>query len=160
MGAYLSEPITKKESSNETGKNVAYGASSMQGWRISQEVSGNPSSARPVQRRQQRGRDARARAHTHARTHARMYSRTVIRCVSASFEATRRNRRRSASRQRRPRTLGMMRLTFVSTTFAPSCVNKRDISIKCVPCDALVDIFQHCAITFFSYGCNLSTIFL
>lgn len=40
MGAYLSEPITKKVSSDETGKNVAYGASSMQGWRISQEVSG------------------------------------------------------------------------------------------------------------------------
>jgi len=40
MGAYLSEPITKKESSDEVGKNVAYGASSMQGWRISQEVSG------------------------------------------------------------------------------------------------------------------------
>ncbi|GAB1865820.1 Protein phosphatase 1G [Camponotus japonicus] len=41
MGAYLSEPITKKESSNETGKNVAYGASSMQGWRISQEDAHN-----------------------------------------------------------------------------------------------------------------------
>lgn len=40
MGAYLSEPITKKISSDEVGKNVAYGASSMQGWRISQEVSG------------------------------------------------------------------------------------------------------------------------
>lgn len=40
MGAYLSEPITKKESSDEVGKDVAYGASSMQGWRISQEVSG------------------------------------------------------------------------------------------------------------------------
>jgi len=40
MGAYLSEPITKKESSDEVGKNVAYGASSMQGWRVSQEVSG------------------------------------------------------------------------------------------------------------------------
>lgn len=39
MGAYLSEPITKKVSSDEVGKNVAFGASSMQGWRISQEVS-------------------------------------------------------------------------------------------------------------------------
>ncbi|XP_070161925.1 protein phosphatase 1G [Polyergus mexicanus] len=41
MGAYLSEPITKKESSDEAGKNVAYGASSMQGWRISQEDAHN-----------------------------------------------------------------------------------------------------------------------
>ncbi|XP_024883635.1 probable protein phosphatase CG10417 isoform X1 [Temnothorax curvispinosus] len=41
MGAYLSEPITKKESSDEVGKNVAYGASSMQGWRISQEDAHN-----------------------------------------------------------------------------------------------------------------------
>ncbi|KAG5324941.1 Y0417 phosphatase, partial [Pseudoatta argentina] len=41
MGAYLSEPITKKESSDEIGKNVAYGASSMQGWRISQEDAHN-----------------------------------------------------------------------------------------------------------------------
>lgn len=40
MGAYLSEPITKKVSSDEVGRSVAYGASSMQGWRISQEVSG------------------------------------------------------------------------------------------------------------------------
>ena len=39
MGAYLSEPITKKISSDESGENVAFGASSMQGWRISQEVS-------------------------------------------------------------------------------------------------------------------------
>ncbi|XP_072747763.1 probable protein phosphatase CG10417 [Anoplolepis gracilipes] len=41
MGAYLSEPITKKESSDEAGKNVAYGASSMQGWRVSQEDAHN-----------------------------------------------------------------------------------------------------------------------
>ncbi|KMR05092.1 putative phosphatase [Lasius niger] len=41
MGAYLSEPITKKESSDEVGKDVAYGASSMQGWRISQEDAHN-----------------------------------------------------------------------------------------------------------------------
>ncbi|EZA47064.1 hypothetical protein DMN91_001451 [Ooceraea biroi] len=41
MGAYLSEPITKKESSDEVGENVAYGASSMQGWRISQEDAHN-----------------------------------------------------------------------------------------------------------------------
>lgn len=41
MGAYLSEPITKKESSDEAGENVAYGASSMQGWRVSQEDAHN-----------------------------------------------------------------------------------------------------------------------
>lgn len=41
MGAYLSEPITKKVSSDEVGKNVAFGASSMQGWRISQEDAHN-----------------------------------------------------------------------------------------------------------------------
>ena len=39
MGAYLSKPITDKVSSDEVGKNVAYGASSMQGWRIQNEVS-------------------------------------------------------------------------------------------------------------------------
>lgn len=60
MGAYLSEPITKKESSDQVGKNVAYGASSMQGWRISQEVSGKSVSSR--RRRRQRSRRARARA--------------------------------------------------------------------------------------------------
>lgn len=41
MGAYLSEPITEKVSSDQVGKNVAYGASSMQGWRISQEDAHN-----------------------------------------------------------------------------------------------------------------------
>ncbi|XP_020277630.1 probable protein phosphatase CG10417 [Pseudomyrmex gracilis] len=41
MGAYLSEPKTQKESSDEVGKNVAYGASSMQGWRVSQEDAHN-----------------------------------------------------------------------------------------------------------------------
>lgn len=38
MGAYLSEPITEKVSSDQLGKDIAYGASSMQGWRLSQEV--------------------------------------------------------------------------------------------------------------------------
>ncbi|XP_033224539.1 probable protein phosphatase CG10417 [Belonocnema kinseyi] len=41
MGAYLSKPITEKVSSDQVGKNVAYGASSMQGWRISQEDAHN-----------------------------------------------------------------------------------------------------------------------
>ncbi|XP_063984480.1 probable protein phosphatase CG10417 [Diachasmimorpha longicaudata] len=41
MGAYLSEPITTKISSDESGENVAFGASSMQGWRVSQEDAHN-----------------------------------------------------------------------------------------------------------------------
>ncbi|XP_015173569.1 PREDICTED: probable protein phosphatase 2C 58 [Polistes dominula] len=41
MGAYLTKPITKKISSDKVGKNVAFGASSMQGWRISQEDAHN-----------------------------------------------------------------------------------------------------------------------
>lgn len=39
MGAYLSEPITEKHSSDYEGINLKCGASSMQGWRVSQEVS-------------------------------------------------------------------------------------------------------------------------
>lgn len=39
MGAYLSEPITEKLSSDERSGRLIYGASSMQGWRMSQEVS-------------------------------------------------------------------------------------------------------------------------
>jgi protein phosphatase 1G len=38
MGAYLSEPITDKVSTDEVGKRVICGASSMQGWRVTQEV--------------------------------------------------------------------------------------------------------------------------
>lgn len=38
MGAYLSEPITEKKSTDEENERVRYGVSSMQGWRISQEV--------------------------------------------------------------------------------------------------------------------------
>ena len=39
MGAYLSEPITKKISTDDEIKGMSYGASSMQGWRVDQEVS-------------------------------------------------------------------------------------------------------------------------
>lgn len=38
MGAYLSEPVTEKFSTDETNEYIDVGASSMQGWRISQEV--------------------------------------------------------------------------------------------------------------------------
>ena len=36
MGAYLSEPVLDKHSTDETSKCLSYGASSMQGWRVSQ----------------------------------------------------------------------------------------------------------------------------
>jgi hypothetical protein len=39
MGAYLSEPILEKHSTDENGEFLSFGASSMQGWRVSQEVS-------------------------------------------------------------------------------------------------------------------------
>lgn len=38
MGAYLSEPVTEKISSDEADGRVECGASSMQGWRVNQEV--------------------------------------------------------------------------------------------------------------------------
>ena len=38
MGAYLSEPVLEKHSSDEDTVQLSYGASSMQGWRVSQEV--------------------------------------------------------------------------------------------------------------------------
>uniref|UniRef100_A0A182MJZ9 protein-serine/threonine phosphatase n=1 Tax=Anopheles culicifacies TaxID=139723 RepID=A0A182MJZ9_9DIPT len=41
MGAYLSEPLTVKDSSDEANEWMAFGASSMQGWRISQEDAHN-----------------------------------------------------------------------------------------------------------------------
>lgn len=41
MGAYLSEPILEKHSSDESGKFLCVGASSMQGWRVSQEDAHN-----------------------------------------------------------------------------------------------------------------------
>lgn len=41
MGAYLSEPLTTKHSSNEANTLLASGSSSMQGWRISQEDAHN-----------------------------------------------------------------------------------------------------------------------
>lgn len=40
MGAYLSTPRTEKDSSDEKTDEMLCGASSMQGWRINQEVSG------------------------------------------------------------------------------------------------------------------------
>lgn len=39
MGAYLSAPLTNKESTDEANEYLACGASQMQGWRMSQEVS-------------------------------------------------------------------------------------------------------------------------
>ncbi|XP_061504830.1 protein phosphatase 1G [Anopheles gambiae] len=41
MGAYLSEPLTTKDSSDESNEFLASGSSSMQGWRISQEDAHN-----------------------------------------------------------------------------------------------------------------------
>ncbi len=38
MGAYLSKPIRDKESCDESLEQLTYGASSMQGWRGTQEV--------------------------------------------------------------------------------------------------------------------------
>ena len=38
MGAYLSEPITKKEIEMEENDFMAVASCSMQGWRVSQEV--------------------------------------------------------------------------------------------------------------------------
>lgn len=38
MGAYLSEPVTEKVSSDEGNEKLECGASSMQGWRVNQEV--------------------------------------------------------------------------------------------------------------------------
>jgi len=38
MGAYLSKPICDKESEDRQGSVLGYGASAMQGWRLSQEV--------------------------------------------------------------------------------------------------------------------------
>lgn len=38
MGAYLSEPVTEKVSSDEANEKLECGASSMQGWRVTQEV--------------------------------------------------------------------------------------------------------------------------
>ena len=38
MGAYLSNPITEKIVEDGLSRNLKFGASSMQGWRISQEV--------------------------------------------------------------------------------------------------------------------------
>lgn len=38
MGTYLSKPVTKKVSADQANERVAWGASSMQGWRITQEV--------------------------------------------------------------------------------------------------------------------------
>ncbi|XP_045445439.1 probable protein phosphatase 2C 11 [Melitaea cinxia] len=41
MGAYLSEPVTEKMSSDEVNDKLECGASSMQGWRVNQEDSHN-----------------------------------------------------------------------------------------------------------------------
>lgn len=38
MGAYLDKPYTEKESTDEINDSLSCGASSMQGWRSSQEV--------------------------------------------------------------------------------------------------------------------------
>ena len=39
MGAYLSQPNLYKESVDGEDARISFGASSMQGWRLSQEVS-------------------------------------------------------------------------------------------------------------------------
>lgn len=41
MGAYMSEPVKEKDSESGGDARFSYGASSMQGWRISQEDAHN-----------------------------------------------------------------------------------------------------------------------
>ncbi|XP_044261089.1 probable protein phosphatase 2C 21 [Tribolium madens] len=41
MGSYLSQPVTEKESTDDSNGKLTYGASSMQGWRITQEDAHN-----------------------------------------------------------------------------------------------------------------------
>ncbi|XP_050310758.1 probable protein phosphatase CG10417 isoform X2 [Anthonomus grandis grandis] len=41
MGSYLSQPVTEKISTDESNDKLSYGASSMQGWRVSQEDAHN-----------------------------------------------------------------------------------------------------------------------
>ena len=38
MGAYLSEPVLEKHSEDGDSQFLSFGSSSMQGWRVSQEV--------------------------------------------------------------------------------------------------------------------------
>ena len=38
MGAYLSEPVLEKHSEDGDAEFLSFGGSSMQGWRVSQEV--------------------------------------------------------------------------------------------------------------------------
>ena len=38
MGAYLSEPVLEKHSEDGDAEFLSFGSSSMQGWRVSQEV--------------------------------------------------------------------------------------------------------------------------
>merc|ERR1712123_541974 len=41
MGAYLSEPVLEKHSEDDISEFLSFGASSMQGWRVSQEDAHN-----------------------------------------------------------------------------------------------------------------------
>ncbi len=47
MGAYLSEPLTDKHSETLEDNRFHAGSSSMQGWRVSQEVSHVPQGGMP-----------------------------------------------------------------------------------------------------------------
>ena len=38
MGAYLNKPVTEKHTETGEGAGIKYGACSMQGWRVNQEV--------------------------------------------------------------------------------------------------------------------------
>ena len=38
MGAYLSKPVTEKETESGSGSGMKWAATSMQGWRVNQEV--------------------------------------------------------------------------------------------------------------------------
>ena len=42
MGAYLSEPVLEKHSEDGDSDYLSFGSSSMQGWRVSQEVGSTP----------------------------------------------------------------------------------------------------------------------
>jgi len=56
MGAYLSQPVTRKDSTDGADARFAYGTTAMQGWRTNMEVRRRRDDADATTRRRRRAR--------------------------------------------------------------------------------------------------------
>ena len=97
MGAYLSQPVTRKDSTNGADARFAYGTTAMQGWRTNMEVRRRRDDADETTRRRRRARRRDGRRTRRRRTRDGKETRRDEARTRAMETTTREGRRKRAT---------------------------------------------------------------